>query len=118
MKKFLLLALLLGLPSPLFASNSKGYQSNVDTTSIPSQFLIAGAGDPSACAAKGKVWKSASKSWKDSECKDTSVCSKGTQKISSNYYNCAVAPNDCSCQESWSNVMNLVIDSRSKLGSN
>ena len=42
--------------APLGAT-AKGYQSSmVDSTAIEGQFLIAGAGNKTACEAKGKSW--------------------------------------------------------------
>ena len=43
--------------APLGAT-AKGYQSSmVDSTAIEGQFLIAGAGNKTACEAKGKSWE-------------------------------------------------------------
>tara|TARA_B100001057_G_C22311289_1_gene742114 strand:- start:21 stop:182 length:162 start_codon:yes stop_codon:yes gene_type:complete len=49
----------------------------------------------------GKVWKSASKHWTDSEYNNLdNGCSKGSQKIAPMNYNYAIADRDFSFQES------------------
>ena len=94
------------IPAGLVASATISFFSpisaNADSIFVKGQ-LIAGAGNPSACEAKGKKWKSASNDWTDAECNTTSVhCSRGKRLVTTISgkidYICA-SSSSCTCQK-------------------
>ena len=91
--------------APLGAT-AKGYQSSmVDSTAIEGQFLIAGAGNKTACEAKGKSWKPTEESTAETvERWAKKITASGNRaKDASQEYCDGAGQNDdylCSCQKS------------------